>query len=504
MGITGKPDPTQQAESDQAKPGKPGGARRATLEGRLEALMESERVGRELLEDLRAERWAAQQQDSEERLAAIEEALAEARTVSRQREEIQKALGEARGELVTLGVQLEQAKREAWEARREVKPRAARRIAEAEDELAEARAELKRERELRTKLEQDYEDLARSEQEAIEQGMVSSEEHAKAEQRAGQVEAEFAEARAEAERERTQRTELEQRVETLVALEKDAGQAHERQLAELERARDEAERIAAEAQQSLAQLRVERDRDRDRLHALEQQLVGAKDTTEAERRVAELEAELATARAEAGRERGQRAELEQRVERITAHAETQQVLRQQRAEQAREGEHLPGIEQLRGIEQLLGVEQRQGIDQLLQRLSDLAQSGSEAPQGGPPQTREPAPRVLEALQPTRAERGQETPEPAGGAPLTPEEMGEAPQPRKGGILRRRRRGRTEMITCAVCKRTEANQSPEEAEADGWILRSDLSLCPQCKSKGWQLPEAGGLPFRRPSARQTSD
>ena len=61
-----------------------------------------------------------------------------------------------------------------------------------------------------------------------------------------------------------------------------------------------------------------------------------------------------------------------------------------------------------------------------------------------------------------------------------------------------------MITCAVCKRTEANQSPEEAEADGWILRSDLSLCPQCKSKGWQLPEAGGLPFRRPSARQTSD
>ena len=93
MGIRRKPDSAQQAESEQAQPGNPGGEQQTALEHRLEALIESERVEGELLEQLRAERWTAEQQDSERRLAAIEEALEEARAGAEERKEMQKALG---------------------------------------------------------------------------------------------------------------------------------------------------------------------------------------------------------------------------------------------------------------------------------------------------------------------------------------------------------------------------------------------------------------------------
>jgi hypothetical protein len=149
----------------------------------------------------------------------------------------------------------------------------------------------------------------------------------------------------------------------------------------------------------------------------------------------------------------------------------------------------------------------------------LAQSGREAPEqtraGEPVQenealvspapTREPVPPVLETLQPSRPEGAEETAEPKR-ARSTTEELGEAQHPRRGGILRHRRRGHIsnkELVTCAVCKRTEATLGPEEAEAGGWILRGGLSLCLNCRDKGWRLPEAEGLPFRRPSARRTS-
>jgi hypothetical protein len=103
----------------------------------------------------------------------------------------------------------------------------------------------------------------------------------------------------------------------------------------------------------------------------------------------------------------------------------------------------------------------------------------------------------------------ERPETAAASAKAPERVGptgEEPdeETHHGGAgffqRRQRRFRREEMVICAVCRRTEAARDSKELEAGGWIRRGELSLCSDCQSKGWQLPDEGSLPFRRSSDR----
>jgi chromosome segregation ATPase len=238
-----RPPPlAQHGESARNKAPASGGGDGSALEQRLRALVESEREGQELLQKLREELLVAQREDAERRLAVLEKVLAEARIESAKREETEQALGRERAETARLADELRKAERTAEAARTEVKPRAARKIAELEKTVAERQAKAERERAKRSELERELEAVSASEQKT----------------------------RVEVERERAKRAELERRIEELNARERAARQAHEQQLAELEDARAAAERTATETHQALAEQRAERDREHERLRAIEQ------------------------------------------------------------------------------------------------------------------------------------------------------------------------------------------------------------------------------------------
>jgi hypothetical protein len=109
----------QPAEPDEAQPADDAaGGPAPALEERLETLLHSERESQELLDELRAERWAAQQRDSEHRIAAIEAALAEAKREAGVRQDLERKLAQLRIEIVRLTNELDAAERRAADAAR--------------------------------------------------------------------------------------------------------------------------------------------------------------------------------------------------------------------------------------------------------------------------------------------------------------------------------------------------------------------------------------------------
>ncbi len=186
--------------------------------------------------------------------------------------EMEKNLVDAWSEVARVRDELAEAKRHADEARKEIKPRSEQKVAEAQTALAEVRAEAEQERELRAELEQRLDTVEQSEREAREALERQQQAAEKAEQRIAELEESLAGARAETERERERRAETERRLEALVAHEADANQTHERQLAESETRRAEAERMANEARDALAREREEREDERKRILAIDEQL----------------------------------------------------------------------------------------------------------------------------------------------------------------------------------------------------------------------------------------
>jgi len=79
------------------------------------------------------------------------------------------------------------------------------------------------------------------------------------------------------------------------------------------------------------------------------------------------------------------------------------------------------------------------------------------------------------------------------APTSP--AGSRAPPRRHGLFRRRRRTAT-AASCAVCGR---NGRLGDEDLDRWAQTADLSLCPDCRDGGWQLPPGAPLPYR-PSHR----
>jgi hypothetical protein len=139
------------------------------LQQGLQALLKSERAGQEKLQHLQEQRRVSEQRDSARRVAALEEALAEARAEVAKREEVEQVLGRVRMEAAKLAIELGQAERDADEARRAAKPKADKRIDELEQASTEARAEATRERERREQLELELKAASRSERAAWDQ-----------------------------------------------------------------------------------------------------------------------------------------------------------------------------------------------------------------------------------------------------------------------------------------------------------------------------------------------
>jgi hypothetical protein len=53
--------------------------------------------------------------------------------------------------------------------------------------------------------------------------------------------------------------------------------------------------------------------------------------------------------------------------------------------------------------------------------------------------------------------------------------------------------------CTVCRCDAHARSKRELLSAGWIIAGDSSICTDCRSAGWALKEAGGLPFRQRAA-----
>jgi chromosome segregation ATPase len=423
MKLGHRKDPPEQLDSgdiDRADSGESGQG----LEERLRALIDLERATRDSFEQRAAEQLAARRAETNERIAAVEEALTEVqireeqeRVAKRSLAELEKNLVEAWSEVARIREELAEARREAEQARAEIKPRSERKVAEAQTALAEARTEAEQDRELRAELEQRLDALEQSEREAqekLEQRDLAAEA---AEQRVTELEGMLAAAQAEAQREREQRGEVEQR------------------LAEAESRRGEAEHLAGEARESLAREREERDDERKRILAIDEQLQALVEGSEGPGRHVQPEEE----------------------------------------------EKTPPVEG--------------GINSDEQELEEISEP-------------EPVPPLLEALG-TGQPRETTTAEPA---ELTFEEEDDVPEPSETAQERsapgrgRRRWGRKsqrQSYICAVCKRLPLGQRPRQLTAAGWVIAGEAALCPDCQGLGWQLPEDGGLPFRRSSAGQTS-
>lgn len=223
------------------------------------------------------------------------------------------------------------------------------------------------------------------------------------------------------------------------------------------------EQKVAAAERALVDAHAEIERERKLRGEVEQRQ--AKEAAEAELRIAELEEMLTQARAEAEQERRQRADLEQQL-----------------AERDQERERLLAIE--RQLKALVGApgDSNHAVREHGQEDPEIL-----TPEPPPPSENEEleVPPLFETLQPVEPAESEPTPAPA----------------RRVG--RRRRQSRKHTAVCVVCKRTVEGESWTRLAADGWVITDDTALCPDCRREGWQLPEGGGLPFRRSVERQTS-
>jgi hypothetical protein len=451
-----KPSPASNGKANQTDPGDVGGKEPSALE-LLQTLVELERESRDLLERREAERLATETAEAERRLVAAEAALLEGRVRNDQQREAQgrlaeqeQALAEARSEVERMADEIGKARREAEEARKEIKPRAERRIAEVQQTLAEARAETDQERERREELEarlEEVEQSARGALETFERELLASEakKSAEAERRIAELEETLDEVQAEAESERVQRAEIEQRLEALAALEADARQTREQQLAELERRRADAERAAAEAREAMRRERAERNTERERILAIERQLQA-----------------LVAPKGPAPQVPGQGQED---PESLTAEP--------------------------------FAPPREDPVD---------VEGDWEVEEPAPEVIRDSGP-ALDTLQADQPETEQEASMPEA-EELTAEELSEIPPDREGIPPPRRRRigkrqFRKQAVVCAVCKSTLEGESPNQLKALGWTVLGGDALCPDCTLVGWQLPEGEGLPFRRSTEKQRS-
>jgi chromosome segregation protein len=84
---------------------------------------------------------------------------------------------------------------------------------------------------------------------------------------------------------------------------------------------------------------------------------------------------------------------------------------------------------------------------------------------------------------------------------------EAETPHKLRLPGRRRGKRGPFISkpgsCSVCSTTLQVGSSEELAASGWTIHGATGLCADCKEAGWELPDAGHLPYRRPGTEARS-
>ena len=439
---------------------------RESLEERLQALLEHERAARELLEQREADRLATEKEEAQRRVAAAEAALEGARAREKEQREAERklaametTLADAWSQLAGVTEDLAEAKRQLEAARGEIKPRSRRKVEEAEQAVADAQAREDRERGQRIELEQRLQTIEQSQREALE--------------------------------------ELEARVPAA-----EIEEANQRLSAEVEEAR---QRVTA-LEETLADARTEAERERERRADAEQRLAEREETEGALR---DLERRLEET------ERG-RADAERRAERAL------EDMARMRAEQR---ERLRAIE--KQVQALVGSEEPSPMapEPVSQFEDELDEPGSNpgdedavrgAGDGGEPFA-QPTPSLLEALDPVQRRSDEEAmePDPVGG--ITTEDEPDEPatgldETAGGGkvpVGRVRRRGRRrgakgQMNTCAVCQRASDKRSTKQLEATGWIVAADAILCPSCQGFGWELSEEGGLPFRRSSARQPAD
>ena len=50
--------------------------------------------------------------------------------------------------------------------------------------------------------------------------------------------------------------------------------------------------------------------------------------------------------------------------------------------------------------------------------------------------------------------------------------------------------------CAVCQRHSPSKTRRDLVQAGWTVAGQLGVCPGCRSAGWRLGDAGGVPFRQ--------
>lgn len=205
------------------------GGEETALQQRLRRLLESEREGQVRLRGAHEQHQAADQQNAAQRLAILQDALAEARAEVAKREEVEQTLGRVRIEAARLAIELnqaerdvEEARREGEEVRREVKPKTAERIARLDEALTETRSELARERERRERLERDFDAAANQAEGQLKQLRLDADQARAGEEKARadaeMARAETEKARAEAEKERAERNREQQRLEAIEQL----------------------------------------------------------------------------------------------------------------------------------------------------------------------------------------------------------------------------------------------------------------------------------------------
>jgi hypothetical protein len=99
-----------------------------------------------------------------------------------------------------------------------------------------------------------------------------------------------------------------------------------------------------------------------------------------------------------------------------------------------------------------------------------------------------------------AQPGEASPDgddPADVRPTADRPAGAEPGPPPEGSARRRRsrmfrRRRTGPPPCGVCGRTA---QPGDEGLERWYEASGTSLCPECQTAGWRLPNRGAVPYR---------
>jgi hypothetical protein len=76
----------------------------------------------------------------------------------------------------------------------------------------------------------------------------------------------------------------------------------------------------------------------------------------------------------------------------------------------------------------------------------------------------------------------------------------APSPPPSGARRRGTVARLPFVgkarSCAVCRLSSPRQTKRELVRAGWTITGHWGVCPGCRSAGWRLDDAAGLPFRQ--------